>query len=391
MPVSKPTPHQPPRVAILVETSRTYGRELLAGIRRYTETHGPWSTFLELRAVDSSPPAWLRHWQGDGLLTRTFTPAMAKLVAQTGVPAVELRSQALAGDRPFVGVDNADIGRQVAEHFLDRGYQNFAVYSLHTEPFFRERVRNFQRHLAELTFACPELVAAASEKVQDWDRDQARLMTWLQALPKPVAVFAANDQLAVHLLAACQQAKLRVPDDVAVVGAENEEALCTFATPPLSSVRFEGEAIGFEAARILDQLMRGGQPPKAPLLFPPRGIVTRNSSDAYVLEDKLVARALRLIRSEAPGRLNVEELCRKLPASRTTLDRRMKSALGRTPKEEILRHRFREVERLLRETNLTIASIADQTGFTHSHYLQTAFLERYQVTPGRFRQAHPRV
>jgi len=114
---SKPL-RQVPRVALLVETTRTYTRELLSGVRRYVAAHGPWSTFLELRALDSSPPSWLRHWDGDGILTRTFTPEMADLIDEIGLPAVELRSTNLSGGRPFVGMDNAHIGRAIAGHFM---------------------------------------------------------------------------------------------------------------------------------------------------------------------------------------------------------------------------------------------------------------------------------
>ena len=132
--------------------------------------------------------------------------------------------------------------------------------------------------------------------------------------------------------------------------------------------------------------MRGKQPPRTPTLIPPRGIVVRASSDELVINDPLVASAVRLMRENLADGINVEDVCRKLNASRSTLDRRMLAALKRSPKEEILRLRFREVERLLRETDLTIDTIAAQTGFAHSHYLQAAFKERHGVTPGEFRR-----
>jgi LacI family transcriptional regulator len=376
-----------PRVALLIETTRTFSREMLAGVRRYVAEHGPWSTFLELRAPDSAPPAWLRHWDGDGILTRTFTQEMADLITATGLPAVEMRSKTLAGERPFVGIDNAHIGRAVAEHFFERGYRRFAGYSLQTEIFFIERMRNFVRTVEAYGCSCSELPEAASDNVSDWEQSQARLIAWLAQLPKPVGIFAANDQLGVHLLEACQRAGVAVPEEVAVVGAENEETLCTFATPPLTSVRFDGQTVGYNAAEVLDGMMRGKAPWRRETLSPPKGIVVRGSSDELVINDALVAHAARLIRENVMTGINVDDLCRKLNASRSTLDRRMKAALNRTPKEEITRIRFREVERLLRETDLTIDVIARQTGFAHSHYLQAAFKQTYGKTPGAFRRA----
>jgi LacI family transcriptional regulator len=380
-----------PRVALLVETTRTYTRELLAGVRRYVNTHGPWSTFLELRALDSSPPAWLRQWHGDGILTRTFTAEMADAIAATGLPAVELRSTHFSDDLPFVGMDNHLIGAMVAEHFFDRGYRQFAVYSLQTEQFFIERVQNFVSTVKARGATCSELPETTPDNAADWEKSQARLVAWLQQLPKPIGIFAANDQLGFRLLDACQRAGIAVPEAVAVVGAENEETLCAFASPPLTSVRYDGDAVGYAAAEKLDLLMRGKRVRPGQTLFPPKAIVVRRSSDEFVINDHLVAHAARLIRETAFTGLNVDDLCRKLNASRSTLDRRMKAALKRTPKEEILCVRFREVERLLCETNLTIDAIATQTGFTHSHYLQAVFKETHHQTPGEFRKANFRA
>ena len=383
--MTKRTYRKVPRVALLVETTRTYTREVLGGVKRFIAAHGPWSTFLELRALDSAPPAWLRDWDGDGILTRTFTQEMADLISRTGLPAVELRATNLKGDRPFVGMDNASIGRSVAEHFFERGYRQFAAYSLRTERFFIERVQNFVRSVESYGCRCFELPETLSDSAADWEKSQDTLINWLSLLPKPVGIFAANDQLGVRLLDACQRAGVAVPEEVAVVGAENEETLCSFATPALTSVRFDGQTVGYKAAELLERLMSGKSVKLRETLIPPKGIIVRASSDELVINDRLVANAVRLIREDANKGLNVDNLCQRLNVSRSTLDRRMKSALNRSPKEEISRIRFREVERLLIETDLTMETIAELTGFTHSHYLQAAFKQIYGETPGQFR------
>lgn len=379
-----------PRVALLIETTRTYTREMLVGVRRYVAEHGPWSTFIELRSLESAPPPWLKHWDGDGILTRTLTPEMNQAVTATGLPAVELRSTNLLHERPFVGMDNGLIGQAVAEHFLNRGYREFATYGLSNEQFFEQRIRNFVNRVERAGFACTELPASESDRPNDWEQTQTRLIGQLSGLTKPVGVFAANDQLGVHLLDACLRAGLAVPEEIAVVGCENEEMLCALATPPLTSVRLDGLRVGYEAARLLDEMMRGGDAGQKVLLVPPRGIVTRESSDDLVITDPLIATTCRLIRERALEGGTVDELCRVLNASRSTLERRMKVALGRTPKEEILRIRFREVERLLRDSDLTLEVIAERTGFGHASYFQTAFRERYKVTPGAFRAGQGR-
>ena len=375
-----------PRVALLVETTRTYTRELLGGVRRYVAEHGPWSTFIELRALDSSPPPWLRSWDGDGIISRTYTKEMADIIAATGLPTVETRSSHLCPGLPSVGMDNHLIGRIVAEHFLNRGYRKFAAYSLHTERFFEQRVQNFVSTIKAAGCECALLPERESDSVKDWEKGQERLIAWLNKLPKPVGIFAANDQMGVRLLDACQRAGLSVPEEVAVVGTENEETLCEFASPPLTSLRFDGGTVGYLAAQMLDRLMRGEKLAQRDILVPPKGLVVRASSDDLVINDHLIARAARMIREGATSGITVDEICHKLNASRSTLERRMHATLKRTPKEEIQRIRFRAVENLLRDTDLTIDAIAAQTGFTHSHYLQAAFKERHGITPGEFRK-----
>ncbi|MEM6917190.1 MAG: DNA-binding transcriptional regulator [Verrucomicrobiota bacterium] len=373
------------RVAILVETTRSYTREMLSGIRKYLEGAGRWSTYLELRALESSFPPWLANWQGDGILTRTHSQEMADAIALTGVPAVELRSTNYNQGFPFVGMDNALIGEMVADHFLNRGYRRFAAYTLDSESFFRERVRNFVTRVEAMGASCELLPSQGESSPLDWELHQSDLIEWLRSLDKPIGIFATNDQLASRLLDACQRASIAVPEEVAVVGCENEETLCTFTSPTLTSVQFDGVQVGYRAAEVLDHLMSRAKA-KREILVPPKGIEVRGSSDEWVLEDALVLRAVRLIREEALAGLTVGSLCDRLNVSRSTLERRMKKHLKRGAKEELLRIRFREVNRLLRNTDFTIETISEYAGFSHAHYLQAAFRERYGITPGTYRK-----
>ncbi|MCH1509001.1 MAG: XylR family transcriptional regulator [Akkermansiaceae bacterium] len=376
------------RVAILIETTRTYSREMLAGVSQYVHRHGPWSTFLELRSLESSVPPWLKNWDGDGILTRTHSREMANAIAATGLPAVELRSSNFNQQFPFVGMDNRMIGQLVADHFVNRGYQRFAAYTLDTESFFRERFQKFVNHLRESAGAdCAMLPSQGESGPDDWESHQSQLIEWLESLEKPVGVFATNDQLATRLLDACQRAGISVPEEVAVVGCENETTLCKFASPPLTSVRFDGATVGYRAAELLDQLMKGDAAEKTGrILVPPKGIEIRGSSDEYVIDDAIVLQAVTLIRKQAFTGISVAEICDELGVSRSTLERRMKATLNRGAKAELLRVRFGEVNRLLQNTDFTIEAIAEMTGFSYAHYLQTSYRERYGLSPGRHRK-----
>lgn len=375
-------------VALLVETSRSFGREILRGVQRWMHEHGPWSLFLELRGLDSQVPRWLSSWRGDGIIARTGSAAMARAIAGTGLPGVELRASKLPHSLPFVGVDNRRLGRLVAEHFLENGFDNFAVFDIDSERYFEERRDDFLTHLRGHGHACQEFHAGSrGERPADWEKQQAAVARWLARLPKPVAIFACTDQLGFWLLDACRRAGLAVPEEVAVVGVENDETLCTMASPQLSSVAFDGERIGYEAARLLEALMSGAPDTPAEVLVPPRRLVVRQSSDIVAIEDAAIAAAVRTIREHATRGINVADVARVAGLSRTALERRMRAAIGRTPGQEIVRQRFARVQRLLLESDLSLAAIAERCGFEHHQYMAEAFKKLFGTTPGRFRSS----
>ena len=374
-----------PQVAVLVDTSRSYGRDIVRGIRRYVAEHGPWSLYLEPRDLRSSFPDWLKNWSGDGILSRTVDETMLRQLKATKLPVVELRTSILKHSFPFVGMDNSVVGTRVAEHFRHRGFQRFACALDASEAFFIERSERFAQAVRDFGFDCPVF----QSKRKNWEQHQSDLVAWLRDLPKPVGIFAVNDQLGFWLLDAARRAGIAVPEEVAVVGAENDNMLCETATPPLSSVRLRGQAVGYDAARVLDEWMQRKRIPKPSEkhLHLPGDIVVRQSSDIVAVEDPRIAAALRFIRQHATENLDVSRVAREVALSRTVLERRMKALIGRSPGEEINRLRFAAVEKLLTQTDLTLDAIASRCGFTHPQYMAEAFRKRAGVTPGEFRKS----
>ena len=375
-----------PHVAVLIETSRSYGRALLRGVRQYIAEHGPWSVFMELRALESQAPPWLKNWAGDGVLTRTGSQAMANALLRAGLPTVELRATKIRHPFPFVGVDNAAVGRLVAEHLLDRGFRHFAVYELETEDYFEQRRDSFVATVSERGYSCATFrPRGRREKPAEWERAQNELSAWVSSLPRPVGVLACTDQMGFWLLDACRRAGVSVPEDVAVGGVENDESLCETATPPLSSLALNGELVGYTAARILDQLMRGEEPDDVPPIAP-LGVVTRHSSDVVAVDDPDLSRALRFIREHACEGIRVNDVLAAVPLSRSTLERKTRELLGRSPNQEILRVKLNRARTLLQETDLTLEQIARRSGFPHVPYLCEAFKREFDVPPGTYRR-----
>jgi LacI family transcriptional regulator len=386
-PARRPLPAIP-QVAVLVDTSRSYGRDIVRGIRRYVAEHGPWSLYLEPRDLRSGFPAWLHDWPGDGILSRTADAQVLKDLKATGLPVVELRSSRLPHGYPFVGMDNSVIGARVAEHLRTRGFEHFACFTDDAEHFFTERGRTFGEAVEALGYGCAWFQTSGKTKPLRWDEHQRQLVEWLRCLPKPVGIFAVNDQLGFWLLDAARRAGISVPEEIAVVGAENDNMLCETASPPLSSVRLRGQAVGEQAARVLDEWMRGKHTPKAGEmhLLPPGDIVVRQSSDIVAVKDAAISRALRFIREHATEQIDVTRVARAAALSRSVLERRMKLLIGRSPGEEIARQKFGAVEKLLTHTTLTLAVIAERCGFPHPQYMAEAFRKRAGITPGEFRK-----
>ncbi|WP_437206572.1 substrate-binding domain-containing protein [Planctomicrobium sp. SH664] len=375
-----------PHVAILIETSRSYGRGLLLGVRRYLTLHGPWSVFLELRALESDVPAWLQTWRGEGILTRTGSQKTADLLGEVGVPTVELRATRLKHDFPFIGVDNAAVGRMVAEHLLERGFRNFAFYDINTEIYFEQRRASFHQAIEVAGFTVSRHQAPGHRECPtDWERHQEDLVDWLHSLPKPVGVMACTDQLGFWLLDACRRAGISVPEEVAVVGVEDDETLCEVSIPPMSSVRFNAERIGFQAAELLESMMSGGVPPSEHLLVPPLGITVRPSSDILAIEDRELAKALYFIRQQACAGISVQDVLQQVPMSRSSLERKVRGLLGRSPQAEINHIKIERAKILLRETDWNLDSIARRTGFGSAQLLCERFKSSVGLTPGSYR------
>jgi LacI family transcriptional regulator len=375
------------RVALLIETSRSYGRELLHGVRRYVTEHGPWSIFAEIRDLDSKPPAWLREWDGDGILTRTVSQAMIDAVKAVGVPTIELRSTKLLHQFPFVGINNKELGKMCAAYLLERGFHHFGVYELTTEQFFIERSRSFASSIKKSGFVCHTFQQSSNrEKPMVWEKQQRLLVDWLKQLPKPIGILACTDQLGFWLLDACARAEIAVPEQVAVLGVENDETLCSMSNPPLSSARLGGERVGYEAAALLDRWMDGGRAPKKKTLLPPIGVETRRSTDIVAVADPLLGQALKLVRDRACEGLRVDDLLREVPLSRSSLERGFRDVLGRSPNMEIHRVKLQRVRELLAMTDFTLDEIAARTAFAHKHYLAHSFRKAFDVTPGDFRK-----
>jgi LacI family transcriptional regulator len=330
------------------------------------------------------------------MLVRVETPEMFDVIRRAGVPVVNLRGTVAREGIPYVSIDNLQVATLALTHLRDRGLRNFAFCrrAETSNPALIQRGQHFKQ-LVERdggichVFSAPRRSVSAGRVScradSGWEHEQQRLADWIASLPKPIGIMACNDERGLHVLDACRRCDAIVPDDVAVIGVDNDQAICDLAIPPLTSVDVNAEAIGYEAAALLDRMMAGESAPRTPIILPPRGVVTRRSSDIVASDDEEASRALSYIRDHACRGLQVVDVLSHMVMSRASLQQRMKHAVGRTIHQEIQRVRLGRVKDLLSMSDLTIKQVAREGGFASVQYMTRVFRAMTGETPARYR------
>ncbi len=376
-----------PRVALIIETSSRYGRDVLLGIVRYLKTHETWSVFLEQRSLEDSPPQWLNTWQGDGIISRATTPGLLAAVESTGVPLVELTDRHHKNAWPRVLADDQAIGRVGAEHLLERGFPSFAFCGFEGEAWSKRRERAFCEVIESQGYTVDVYESAwKGPSALPWEAGQQDLIGWIESLSKPIGVMTCNDVRGQHLLDACAVINVAVPEELAVIGCDNDDLLCQLCNPPLSSVKPSPERLGYEAAEVLSRLMAGESIEDYEMLIAPLGIATRQSTDVSAIEDSDVASAVRYIRENACNGISVADVLKQVPMSRSALERRFRKYLNRSLQKEIRTVQIKRIRELLAETDLSLERIATLCGFEHPEYMHVVFKREVGQTPGQFRR-----
>jgi LacI family transcriptional regulator len=411
----KRQPNKFVHVALVLPTEFAYARAVLSGIIAATRERNmyaggqgalPW-LFRVYRGIYGHSSKylarWFRDWKPDGIICQIYDDRLAKVYRDTRKPVVELFESRAESEFPRILPDDVATGALAARHFIERAFRHFAFFGAPWMLWSREREVGFRAEIqrtfaaravaadiadlvGNFTFASYGPVRGAAAAFEGPQKLRAAAMgAWLASLPKPLALFAANDLWGFELLQAAREVGLHVPDDVAVLGVDNEELLCEIAHPPLSSIRIGAERIGRLAVELLEDLLRRKPPGPNIARIEPMEVVTRQSTDVLAVDDPAVAAALRHIRQHAVEGLSVKQLLETVPVNRRTLERRFVSVLGHTPLEEIRRVRLERAKALL-QTDLPVYDIAARSGFATPEYMATSFLQATGMTPTAYRR-----
>ncbi len=376
-----------PQIALLVDTATDWGRRMIRGIGRYAQEQGGWDIWLEQRcqhAPGRLPPGW----RGDGVIARVADRAMARYLAAAPGKVVNVSSARIPGvDFPTVTADLRVAARLAAGHLLDQGFRHFGYFAPLGLSYVEIHYHSFVEHLSAAGLNC-DLFPARRGKSPDaaWRRRQDALRRWLLELPKPAAVLTWTSDRGREVLYACRALGLLVPEQVAVMGGDEDSLLCETCNPPLSGVALTSERIGYEAAALLDRLLQGGRCPNEPVLIEPTRVVVRQSTDTLAITDQDLARAVAWIRARATGPIRVSDVLREVPVSRSWLERRFQEVLGRSPAEEIRRVRLERTRQLLADTDLPVPQVAAASGFGSREHFAHAFKQATGLTPREFRR-----
>jgi LacI family transcriptional regulator len=377
-------------VGLLIEPSRNYERGLLRGIARYSQLHGPWQFFSRLPAVSGGSRGTLpelRRWRAQGFIARGEIEV--RHIRSLQVPTVFAPTRKPVPRRPNIVVDDRAVGHMAAQHLLERDLSHFAYYGMDARYFWSRRRRDGFREA--LGLRGHRVHAYCREDVNDpvrWEDEFPLLTQWIETLPTPVGLMVCTDDFGPLATEACREAGRRIPEDVALVGVGDDVAICDLTTVPMSSVRLDTEQAGYEAARLLAHLMRDGRLKASDVTVHPAGVTERESTNALVLHDDMVAITVRFIREHAGQPLHVDDVVRVVPLSRRALYDRFRRATGSSIYRYVQRTRLDMFTRLLRDTNLTVGEIAASMGFPDEKNVARYFRRVNGITPLAYRRRH---
>jgi len=380
------------RVALTIENSRAFGRELIRGIVRYSRLHGPWvfyrqDLFYVERESEPAELEPLRKWGPQGIISRDSRNL--EELARWGIPLfVAVAMEPPSAKRNNIVTNDRAIGRMAAEHLLERGFRHFGYCGFDDIYWSDQRGNSFIARIEEAGFKTSLYKQPKSRANRLWFREEAILAKWLRGLPKPVGIMACNDDRGQHITEACANAKLDVPYEVAIIGVDNDDQVCDISYPSLSSVALDIEKAGFRTSELLNKMMAGRKMKPQTVIVQPNRVVMRQSTNIIAVEDKLVSQALTYIHHNAKRLIQVEDVIKNLSVSRRNLHDKFMKTLGRSVYDEIKRVRIDLISQMLIETDLSISDIALSLGYDNTNHIARYFKQKMGISPVDYRKLH---
>jgi LacI family transcriptional regulator len=381
------------KVILLIPPGREFERGVLRGISEYAQIHGPWLFYEEPPPyLDDEAPenrlAHMREWHADGIIAHQ---SRAEEIRDLNLPTVFICSTHNLPPTTYqLRNDNDAIGHLAANYLLSLGFKNLAYCGLHGMEWSAQRGESFSKTAAKAEVESHMYQPFTPRPGEAWYREQNHLGNWLASLPKPIGLFACNDDRARMITEICMLREIRVPDEISILGVDNDEHVCNRSHPPTSSIALATERGGYEAAALLARVMADKPVKSNFILTRPVRVVSRPSTDLIAIHDPHIVKAIRFIREKNNRIIQVHDVVTAAGVSRRILQDRFKQLLGRSVLAEIHQTRTQYICRMLADTDLSMAAIATAIGYDTDSHLSRFFVRNTGMTPTEYRRLHRR-
>jgi LacI family transcriptional regulator len=378
------------KVVLLINPSRRYTQGILSGIARFSRVRGMWNFYRPLdyreKKAKTNLLQIIKDLNPDGILMRE-PPSMDKII-KMNIPAVTFPySQETFPKVANVITNHISVGEMAARHFLDKGFRHFAYIGFEDWWWSLKRKEGFRQVLQQAGYEIHSYSSATRKKLK-WSDELPQVADWIQSLPKPIAVMGCNDDRGELVIEACKIANAFVPDEVSVIGVDNDQLVCDLCNPPLSSISLSLEKSGYEAAKLLDQLMSKKLRSPYNIYITPTHVATRRSTDLLAIDDKEVATAVRFIQNNIKKNLCVSDVVDQTTLSRRVLEKRFRKLLNKSIHVEIKQSRIKLMEQMLHDSTMSIIEIAHELNFGDVTHFSRYFRKEKGLSPNQYRKKY---
>lgn len=379
------------KILVLTDFSSGYSRRLLEGMIRYSKKVGPWS-FLrmpfhyQMMYGERSVVEYAKKWKADAIVAQ-LRDIDFELLKELNIPIIVQNYKDRGKNISNLTGDYYNTGRMAADFFMARGYKNFAYYGFRNTIWSRERHMGYEDQVEKFGYKCDALeVDSIDDKEIAYNVELVE--NWLKGLPKPVALFACDDYFALQISETCNSLSINIPDEVAILGVDNDELLCNLSTPPLSSIVLDVENGGYQAAKLLDKLIKKEITEDFNIVIEPLYVENRGSTERYAVDDEYVQQVLDFIHRNFREKITVQDLVELVPLSRRVLEKKFKEATGTSIYQCVLDHRIEHFVKLLLTTDCHLPDAAVQSGFDDYKNVSRIFKKYKSISPVEYRKLY---
>jgi len=378
---------------LLIDISEEYGQNLLKGITKYSKEHGPWifckmPLFYRETLGMEGIVNFAKEWEADGIIAQLYNDLEIKKVLDSGIYLIAEDFKERFSDISNITGGYYEAGEMGAKYFLQKGFKNFAFYGFKNIVWSRERSQGYERHLNAQGFEVQYFDHDDASTRELWYYKPSALSQWLQSLPKPVAIMTCDDERGQHITEACKHANIQIPEEIAVLGVDNDVTTCNLSDPPLSSISLDTQKGGYEAARLMNLMITSKKQLIENVQVVPTQVITRQSTDIACTSDKYISKALMFIHQNIENRINVSDVLKTVPLSRRALEKRFQETTGTGVYKYIYNLQIQKFAQKLLETEKTISEIAMESGFDNTKNISRQFKQVKGCTPVEYRKKH---